>query len=304
MDCHDSPWLRQRITELTGRRVDGPLRVHTDTTEHAGILGGDVLAVGGRCYFVLGDMTEGRFGLDDQPKPWVKRAVDVESGDDKIVKMVFLEDFSATVAASRIHCVRSASKESRVLDAVRGDPHFMQGITVLDDHGNPVRLIDFIRGPSLYHAIQELRMDHARYFSQVLPSVFCEMIAAIESLARLLRRGLAHGDVRNDHLIVERETGRFRWIDFDLDVDSTDFDLWSLGNVISFVVAKGMATFRELLHDESSAAATLERLDETDASMFYPYRVMNLGKVFPYLPRRLCDVLHHFSAGTNISTFY
>ncbi|MBI5478656.1 MAG: hypothetical protein HY906_07375 [Deltaproteobacteria bacterium] len=296
--------LRARIGALTGRQLPGPIRTFTDSSNYCALVGGDVLRLGGREYFILGDMTEGRFGLDEQPKPWVKRAVDLGSGGDRILKLVFEEHFSARIGPIKIRCTRSATKESQVLTAVRGHPSFMQGTTELDDLGQPVRVIEFITGPSLYHTILNLDMSHAQYAEEVLPGVFRGMLEAFAALAVLGAARLQHGDIRNDHLLVEPATGRFCWIDFDLNVNFSDFDLWSLGNVLGFVAGKGIVTFRGLAEDPAVGPALLAGLDRGDASVFFPYRVMNLHKVYPYLPAGLGRVLGHFSLGGDVTRFY
>ena len=45
--------------------------------------GGDVLRLAGNDYLVLGNAREGRFGIDDQPKFWVKSAIEKK---DKLVE--------------------------------------------------------------------------------------------------------------------------------------------------------------------------------------------------------------------------
>jgi hypothetical protein len=86
----------------------------------------------------------------------------------------------------------------------------------------------------------------------------------------------------------------FTWIDFDLLENTPEYDVWALGNILHCVLAKGFVTFRELLREHPDVAA---RLDRSDASEFFPNRVMNLRKVYPYLPDKLNAVLMRFSAG-------
>ena len=40
------------------------------------------------------------------------------------------------------------------------------------------------------------------------------------------------------------------------------------------------------------------KLSRDDASVFFPHRVMNLRKIYPYLPEKLNEVLLRFSFGT------
>lgn len=299
----DQDWIVSRIHEVTTRRVDSAVRVISDTSDYTRILGGDVLELAQRHFFVLGDTTEGRFGIDDQPKMWVKRAVELETGADKIIKLVFYEDFSFQLHGITIRCARSPSKEGRTIELLADNRSFMNGETFRDIRGNLVRIIDFIRGPTLYSAILDLSMPHEQYFHEVFPGVFRSACGAVEALAAMSRLGLAHGDVRNDHIIVERSTGQFRWIDFDLHANFADYDLWRLGNILCFIVAKGFLGRRDLAEAPSLAGA-LAAVDRGDASVFYPNRIMNLGKVFPYVPARLAKVLYKFCLRADPADFY
>ena len=50
---------------------------------------GDVVVLKGRPYLVRHNAKEGRFGIDDDVKFWVKRAIDLQNGASKIIKLVF-----------------------------------------------------------------------------------------------------------------------------------------------------------------------------------------------------------------------
>jgi len=172
----------------------------------------------------------------------------------------------------------------------------MQGRTVRDSRDNIVRVIDFIAGVDLLTYLDALPLSHRDYCETLLPDVLRRVAENIGALERLHAVGLCHGDIRNDHLLVEHETGCYRWIDFDLMQDSPGFDVWSIGNVLHCVVAKGFVTF----HSVTQARPELSgAFSEGDASVFFPYRVMNLRKAYPYVPARLNNVLLRFSVGAN-----
>lgn len=297
MIFEDLQQLKERIQALTPRRVRDALIIHEDTSAYVEIEGGSVLRVGGTDYFILGNAREGRFGIDDQPKFWVKYAIDLETGQQKIIKLVFHEHFVTNVGLVRVRCKRNPHKESAVLDLVRGNDRFMQGVTVVDPSGNAIRVIDFIRGKSLYQVLEDSDMPHEKYWFEVLPGIMHELIACIDAMADLHAHGQHHGDIRNDHIIIERESARYRWIDFDYEVNFSDYDVWSMGNVITYVVGKGMHTFREVNRHPSSYAPS-PGLTDDDALVLYRHRVANLRKLFPYIPRELNDVLMRFSMGT------
>ena len=55
-------------------------RIHTDTTNFFNVEYGDVVVLGGKSYLIRHNAKEGRFGVDDDVKFWVKRAIDLKSG--------------------------------------------------------------------------------------------------------------------------------------------------------------------------------------------------------------------------------
>jgi hypothetical protein len=76
--------------------------------------------------------------------------------------------------------------------------------------------------------------------------------------------------------------------------DYADFDLWSLGNVLHCVVGKGFVSFRDVIDQRPNLAASLS---DDDGSVFFRHRVMNLRRVYPYVPAKLNEVLLRFSRG-------
>lgn len=290
--------LKERIEELTPRRVYGAVDVIEDTSDYMSILGGSVLRLDGDDYFVMGDTKEGRFGIEDQPKFWVKYAVDLTSGQSKIIKLVFNEQFSTTMAGIKIQCRRNPRKEADVLAAVVGSPHFMQGRSLTDRAGNLVRIIDFVPGPNVFNHLAQLDVPHEQYFHEVLPDLMRRVIPAIEAMAGLHQRELHHGDVRNDHLLLRTGTTDAVWIDFDYEVNFSDYDVWSMGNVIGFIVGKGIHTFHDVVQHPEAYPGPASVLDEHDAMVLFRNRIANLRKLFPYIPRELNDILMRFSVGT------
>ncbi len=291
--------LKNRIQETSHRRVRGTPNILEDTSNVMGISAGDVLRLDGNDYYVLGEATEGRFGISEQPKFWVKYVVDLTDGTSKLLKLVFLEQFKTRLGFLTIQCTRSPEKESRVLDLVRGDSRFMQGRTVFDVRGNNVRVIERIQGRSLYNVLADLDMDHETYYHTRLPQILEQVTGCIDAIAMLNQNGLMHGDIRNDHIFVERGTGAFRWIDFDYEVNFKDYDIWSMGNILTYVVGKGLCT-RQEVETEGLPAGT--RLEEEDMLMFFNYRVANLRKIYPYVSRDLNEIITRFSSGA--SSFY
>jgi hypothetical protein len=288
-------WARARVRELLKRDLDGRLVVFADTSSFMAIERDHLVDLEGELFLVRGTERETRFGLGDQPKFWVKRVLGLESGRAQILKLVFPEEFRVRVGSLEVRCARSAEKEAEVLRLVRGDARFMQGRAVRDTAGNLVRILDVIDGTTLLDQLLSDSVPHEEYFATVFPSVLAHVLDCLRGIQTLHEAGLVHGDIRNDHVLVEHDGGRFRWIDFDLRQESPAFDVWSVGNVLHCVVGRGFVHFREAVHQRPELSGKL--LDD-DASVFFPFRVMNLGKVFPYLPKRLNDVLLRFSVGS------
>lgn len=299
MGDRDIAWITGRIAELSNVRIPKRLQLVTDTTEFMDIYRGQVLALDDTHLLITGNIYESRFGMSDEPKYWVKRAIDLETGAHQIVKMVYHEEFHVRVGPLRIRCYREPRKETRVLDLVRGNPHFMQGRGLFDRRGNEVRAIDFIRGRSLYNYLfLETKLSHEEYFHTDFQRIFAKLIECFEALELLHSNGLCHGDIRNDHIYIDEETGIYRWIDFDLTQDFSDFDIWSLGNVLLFCAGMGTRTFHEVLKSSEFSDTIKNSLSADDASAFYEHRIMNLKKLYPYIPERLNDILLHFAANT------
>lgn len=294
----DQAWLSERIAQVSSIAVPDRLEVITDTTEFMSIHRGHVLKLDGRHFLVTGNIYESRFGLSDEPKYWVKKAVDLETGAQQIVKMVYKEEFIVRIGPLRIRCYRMPRKESQVLELVRGNSHFMQGRAVFDQHRNEVRTIDFIRGKTLYNLILEMNLSHEEYFHTVFPHILRKLSGCFAAIQLLHDSSLCHGDIRTDHILVESDTEDYRWIDFDLTQDFSDYDIWSLGNVLQFCIGMGMRTFHEVFQPGAFPEEVKDRLGSDDASAFYEHRIMNLQKLFPYIPDRLNDILLHFAVNT------
>jgi len=302
MNKQEENWIRERIAEVSNISVSKGINVVTDTTEFMSIDHGQVLKLEGKYYLVMGTVYEPRFGLDDEPKYWVKKAIDLEDAKRKIVKMVHHEEFYVSVGPLKVRCHRNPEKEGQVLRLVRGHPGFMHGYSLNDQRNNEVRIIDFILGKSFYNWILELDLPHEEYFHTIFPQILEKLCKCFLDIQYLHDHGLCHGDIRNDHILIEKGTGEYRWIDFDLAVDFSDFDVWSIGNILQFCVGKGMSTFQEVLQSSDFPSSVKNQLTSDDALAFYKNRISNLRKLFPYIPKNLNDVLLHYAINTQ--SFY
>lgn len=292
--------LKDRVRELTGRAMTGTPQILEDTTQYMAINGGMILRLGGNDYYVTGEANEGRFGIEEQPKFWVKYAVDLETGRRKIIKLVFYEEFTSRVGPFLIRGKRSPEKEKRVLEFVKGHPGFMQGIPFNDPAGNLVRIIDFVPGANLFRYLYNLDVNHEYYYHNILPGIMKKLIKAYEALDLLIQNGMHHGDVRADHIIIESDTNNFVWIDFDFEVSHIDFDIWSMGDVLVFAVGKGDHSFQDVFQCPDLYPVDVNKVNlcPDDGLLFFRNQIANLRKIFPYIPEKLNRIMTSFGAGT------
>src|SRR5512139_3446975 len=144
-------------------RVPKKVRIK-DTSDFFRVDYDDVVVLGGVPYFVRNNEREGRFGLEDEQKFWVKRSINLLNGEVKILKWVFRERFDARIGDLVFECVRSPQKEARILELVRGRADFMQGETVPDSSGNELRILDYIPGRTLGQLAVEMGRNHEDFF--------------------------------------------------------------------------------------------------------------------------------------------
>jgi hypothetical protein len=281
-------------------RVPKRVRVK-DTSDFFRVDYDDVVVLGGVPYFVRNNEREGRFGLEDEQKFWVKRARNLLNGEVKVLKWVFRERFEARIGDLVFECVRSPQKEARILELVRGRPEFMQGTTVFDSSGNQLRILDYIKGKTLGQITLELGRDHEDFFHHFFFALFDEFIRIVEAIRFLHENNEKHGDIRRDHLIKDAGTGQYRWIDFDFNYRHGEsrfgYDLFGLGNILLFITGRGDITTYRLFHDRPDV---FDRLSSDDVNIVFHNRVNNLRKVYPYIPEKLNRILMHFSLSTPV----
>ncbi len=294
--------IRKMIGSCVGtERVPKKIEFITDTSDFFRVDFDTIVILDGSPYLIRNYEKEGRFGIDDEPKFWVKRAVDLTSCDLKIIKMVFHESFKSRVGSIEYECVRSFTKEARILDKVRGHQNFMQGFSTTDSAGNLVRIVDYIKGKTLASHISDLGENHEDYFHNYFPSVFNEFIELVSAIEFLHSVDEIHGDIRRDHVIRDKDIDIYRWIDFDYNfkyrANKFAYDLFGLGNILVFITAQGDITLHDLKHKNSPV---LEGLTEADFNIIYHNRLVNLKKIYPYMYDSLNFILLHFSNGANI----
>ncbi len=278
-------------------------RLFTDTTNFFGIDYGDIVEVEGKRYIIKGHEREERFGLDE-PKFWVKKAIEESTGERKIIKLSFFENFETNVGGLKIQCFRHPEKEGNVLDLVGDHPHFMHGTAYNDDKGNNVRVLDIVHGENLYLYVESLQMDHEEYFHNIFPTILNKLTTAFESLGFLHKNGFRHGDVRNDHIIIEKETGNYVWIDFDYDYESSErpfsLDIMGIGNILLYTTGKGFHNLNEKVDGKMIYEELITRVVPEDFSILHKWRFMNLKKLYPYIPDGLNNILAHFTLGSEV----
>lgn len=273
-------------------------KVFTDTSDFFAIDHGDEIIVAGERYAVFGHERERRFGIDD-PKFWVKKVKNVQSGEKKLIKLSYFETFFVTIGGVPIRCFRDPDKESKILELVKGRPHFMQGTSCNDIKNNNIRVLDIVPGPNMFVQIGSITTDHQTYFHTLLPDILRHLLTVFDAIQFLHAHGFRHGDIRNDHIIVERHTGNYVWIDFDFDFDAPEnpfsLDIFGIGNLLIYTVGKGFHTVHSIHNDPGTYGDLFDRLEPGDFSLLDKWRFVNLRKLYPYIPPMLNDILMHFS---------
>ncbi len=294
--------LREMISSfLPPDRLPKKFRILTDTSDFYRVDYNDVVILGNRPYLIRNYEREGRFTIEEQPKFWVKRAIDLNDGRIKIIKMVFPERFKARIGGITFDCVRSPKKEARILDLVRDHPDFMHGFSTRDSAGNVIRIIDYIRGSTMDIFVSRLGNDHEDYFYNYLPGVIDDYIELVRAIGFLHEHGEKHGDIRRDHIIKDKQKDRYRWIDFDFNYwheeNMFGYDLFGLGNILVYLAGRGDLTVQYLKQSNHPA---FEKLTIDDMNIVFNNRVVNLKKIYPYIPDSLNFILLHFSEGADV----
>ncbi len=301
-DKFTEKYLRDMIANCVDpMRVPKRVNIITDTSDFFRVDYDDVVILDERPYFIRNYEREGRFTIDEQPKFWVRRAVDLVDGSAKIIKMVFPEKFKARVGDITFDCVRSPKKEARILNLVKGHRNFMQGFSTNDSAGNVIRIIDYIHGTTMDNIISGLNKQHEDYFYNNFPAIFNDYIELVKAIKFLHDHEEKHGDIRRDHIIKERHESFYRWIDFDFNYwhkeNMFGYDLFGLGNVLVYLVGQGDITTQYLERKDQSVFG---RLTVDDTNIIFHNRVVNLQKIYPYIPDILNLILLHFSRGAEV----
>ncbi len=285
---------------LPPHQIPKHFRIHTDTTDFFRVEYDDVVILGDRPYLIRHNAKEQRYGLEDEVKMWVKRSIDLLNGELKIIKLVFFEKFVTSIAGVEFECFRSPKKEGRILGVVQDHVNFMHGFSIEDEKENLIRVLDFIKGKTLAAHVADINMEHESYFYEQFPKILDNVIECIEAIRFLHEKGEKHGDIRRDHIIIERNGGAYRWIDFDFNYRHREnvygYDIFGLGNILMFLVGKGDVIYKELKRMDHHA---LGELLEEDLNIVFKNRIANLKKIYPYIPNKLNRILLHFSVGTH-----
>ncbi len=278
-------------------------RAVSDTSDFFSIDKGDSLFVNNRQYEITGHAKELRFGIED-PKFWVKRAIDVETRARKLIKLAYFESFDASLGGVKIKCFRDPDKEGEILKLVRGRPEFMQGEAFFDARGNNIRVLDVVSGDSFLNYVGQFYMSYEKYFRNVLPGILQHLVKAFEAIHFLHVHGFKHGDIRNDHIIVENKTGHYVWIDFDYDFEATEnpfsLDIFGIGNILSYAVGQGFHSYYMIKTDREKYGDLAEQVEPEDFALLDQRRFFNLAKLYPIIPEALNSILMFFTTGATI----
>ncbi len=259
---------------------------------------GDIIEINGKRYTILGHEYERRFGMEE-PKYWVRKAVDQETGEKKIIKFSFSESFETSFHQKKINYRRNNHKEAVILDLCRNHPSFVKGFVHRDQYGNYIQILNFISGPNFLTYIDSIPLDHETYLYTVLPEVLKKLIVAFKAIGFLHQHGLKHGDIRNDHILVAQPDNDYIWIDFDYDYELPAnpyaLEVFQLGNILINAVGKGFHTIQKISGDTAFYGDLKDRIDPADFCLLHRRRFINLKKIYANIPMALNDLLMRFS---------
>ena len=292
---------REQVINLlkeSGRKIKPNLLIFQDTSDFMNLEAGDVILLEDMPYLISRNEKEFGYGQDDDPKYWVKRTTNLETGETKIIKLVFFEELQQNIGGYNIRFFRSPEKEAAMLDLVKNNPHFMHGTWTSDLAGNNVRVIDYISGHSLVQIVAQLDCSHEKYFRQELIRLFPSLLNCLAALSFLHANNMVHGDVHWNHILWDREAKLFRWIDFDyayyFPENPFSVDLFGIGKVLANAIGQGPKFYHDLKR-ESEFGKIVGNLVAEDFSIIEGTQLMNLKKIYPYIPDSLNNILMHFS---------
>lgn len=279
-------------------------KIFTETSDFYSIdYGSELHLPDGRIFSIIGNSKERRFGVED-PKFWVKNAIDIQTQEKKIIKLEYFESFVTTLAGVKIRCFRDPKKEADILELVNTHPLFMHGTSCIDPKGFNIRVLDVVRGQNLYTYLEGVDLDYNRYYNELLPGILTKLTDTFTALQFLNNSGFRHGDVRNDHVIIENSTGNYVWIDFDYDYESTEnpfaLDIFGVGNILLYTIGKGFHTLYMIDGDREKYGELVENLYAEDFSLLDKWRYVNLKNIHPIISDSLNNILLHFSKGSEV----
>jgi len=156
------------------------------------------------------------------------------------------------------------------------------------------------RNPAKEGKILELVENHPSFMQGILE----KLVQAFEAIRFLHIKAFKHGDIRNDHIIINRDNGTYVWIDFDYDYEATEnpfgLDIFGLGNILIYAIGKGFHNLPMIASDRKHYGDLIDRLKPEDFSILNKWRFINLRKLYPVIPKMLNDLLMHFSQGAHV----
>ena len=72
------------------------------------------------------------------------------------------------------------------------------------------------------------------------------------------------------------------------------------GNILLYAIGKGFHNLHVIDKDSFIYGDLIDRLKPEDCSILHKWRLMNLRKLYPYIPIAINDILLHFSKGAEL----
>jgi hypothetical protein len=77
-------------------------------------------------------------------------------------------------------------------------------------------------------------------------------------------------------------------------------DVFGLGNLLMYAIGKGFHELYSIRNDPYIYKDLIDHLTSDDFSLLHKSRLVNLRKLYPYIPTMLNNVLMHFSGGAHV----
>lgn len=256
-----------------------------------------VLQVGARV-----EIKDKQFNILEWLRTSTYRAEDLESGKSVVLKF-------------QGKGKKCSGYERDFFAKVPSHDNIVRGYSLVDESGDILIVTEFTEGEKLQDYLSEFGVDHKRYFLESFPEILNNFMGAIRGVEHIVKNGF-YNEFAIYHIWIDKKTGRYILFDFDLpstelsklqalkDLESSTIS--NIGGSLCEIVAPLGIYEYEAVHDEEMY---FDELGITDADFNEYNLLVDLQKVYPYIPDELNKILLRFGRDasnpyTSISELY